>query len=243
MVAMSLDRVLPEWFSKVNERYHTPVNAHIAYFLASLPVIWAYNKVSQPFSWYSLTLGVTFGCGYVFIITCLAGALLPYRSKEVYEASPGAKYKTSGWLGLLCTAIGALAFIIISWVLAPDAFSTSPVLVWLVRLGAIVGVVLFLYPMREHIGGWLRGEQMPLLSALGMLGGGLGMAMVVTFLLAPQLGILGVWSFENFPLGILAQIIAFGLIIICAIWYVLVKRSQRSHGINVDYAFKEIPPE
>ena len=41
MVAMSLDRVLPEWFSKVDERLHTPVNAHLAYFLASIPVILA----------------------------------------------------------------------------------------------------------------------------------------------------------------------------------------------------------
>jgi amino acid transporter len=37
MVAMSLDRLLPEWFSKVDEKLHTPVNAHLAYFLASLP--------------------------------------------------------------------------------------------------------------------------------------------------------------------------------------------------------------
>src|SRR5574341_1197078 len=36
MVAMSLDRLLPEWFSKVDEKLHTPVNAHLAYFLASL---------------------------------------------------------------------------------------------------------------------------------------------------------------------------------------------------------------
>jgi amino acid transporter len=243
MVAMSLDRVLPEWFSKVNERYHTPVNAHLAYFLASLPVIWAYNKVTQPFTWTSLTLGVTFGCGYVFIITCLAGALLPYRAKEVYEASPGSKYKTSGWVAILCTIIGALAFILISWVLAPTAFSTNPILVWLVRIGAIAAVVLFLNPVRAQIAGWFRGEQAPLLSALGMLGGGFGMAMVVTFLLAPQLGVLGVWNFENFPLGILAQIIAFSIIIICAVWYVIVKRGQRSRGINVDFAFKEIPPE
>jgi amino acid transporter len=27
---MSLDRLLPEWVSKVDERFHTPVNAHIA---------------------------------------------------------------------------------------------------------------------------------------------------------------------------------------------------------------------
>ncbi|RPH57522.1 MAG: APC family permease, partial [Chloroflexi bacterium] len=57
MVAMSLDRLLPEWFSKVNDRLHTPVNAHLAYFLASIPVILAYNLVG---GWVGLTLGVTF---------------------------------------------------------------------------------------------------------------------------------------------------------------------------------------
>jgi hypothetical protein len=135
------------------------------------------------------------------------------------------------------------AFLVISWALAPDAFSTNMLLVWLVRLGSIVAVVLFLYPMRAQIAMWFKGEQMPLLSALGMLGGGFGMAMVVTFLLAPQLGVLGIWNFENFPFGLWAQIIAFGLIVISAVWYLLVKRGQRARGINVDFAFKEIPPE
>ena len=44
MVAMSLDRLLPEWVSKVNERYHTPVNAHVAYFLAP-------SRSSWPTTW------------------------------------------------------------------------------------------------------------------------------------------------------------------------------------------------
>jgi basic amino acid/polyamine antiporter, APA family len=240
IVAMSLDRLLPEWFSRVDERRHTPVNAHLAYFLASIPIILAYNLVP---GWVGLTLGVTFGCGYVFIITCLAGALLPYRAKDVYEASPGAKYTVNGWVGILFTLLGVLAFIWTTWVLAPDAFSTSPALIWLIRLGSIVAVVLFLYPMRKHIMEWFSGKKMPWLSALGMLGGGFGMAMVVAFLLAPQLGVLGNWDFSNFPAGLWAQIIAFGIIIISAVWYLLVKRSQRSRGINVDYAFKEIPPE
>jgi basic amino acid/polyamine antiporter, APA family len=177
MVAMSLDRLLPEWFSKVDEKLHTPVNAHIAYFLASIPVILAYNMVS---GWIGLTLGVTFGCGYVFVITCIAGALLPYRARDLYEASPGAKYK----------------------------------------LGDI-----------------------PLITVLGILGGILGTIMVLAFLFAPQLGVLGNWNFENFPSGLWAQIIAFGIILISAIWYIVVKNSQRSKGINVEFAFKEVPPE
>jgi amino acid transporter len=243
LVAMSLDRLLPEWFSKVNEKYHTPVNAHIGYFLASLPVIVGYSLVTQPFSWVSLTLGVTFGCGYVFIITCLAGALLPYRAKEVYEASPGAKYKVSGIVGLLFTLLGAGAFIGLTWELAPQAFANYPLLAWLVRLGSIVAVIIFLYPMRKHLLEWLNGKPMPWLSALGMLGGGFGMAMVVAFLLSPALGVLGNWNFTDFPKNLLAQIIAVLIIIISAVWYLIVKARQKSKGINVEFAFKEIPPE
>jgi APA family basic amino acid/polyamine antiporter len=243
LVAMSLDRLLPDWFSKVSEKFHTPVNAHIAYFLASLPVIYGYNKLTQPFSWYSLTLGVTFGCGYVFIITCLAGALLPYRAKEVYEASPGGKYNVNGFVAALFTLLGMAAFLGTTFALAPAAFASSPVLVWLVELGAVVAVLAFLAPMRAHILDWLSGKPAPWLSALGMIGGGFGMAMVVAFLLAPQLGVLGNWNFDEFPKNILAQVIAFGIIIISALWYFLAKSSQRSRGINVDFAFKEIPPE
>jgi len=76
-----------------------------------------------------------------------------------------------------------------------------------------------------------------------MLGGGFGMAMVVAFLLSPALGVLGAWDFSNFPSHLLAQIIAFAIIVISAVWYLIVKRTQKARGINVDYAFKEIPPE
>ena len=127
--------------------------------------------------------------------------------------------------------------------LAPQAFGSYPFLIWLVRLGAIVAVILFLSPMWNNIMGWLRGEKAPWLSALGMLGGGFGMAMVVAFLLSPALGVLGNWDFSGFPGSMWAQIIAFGIILMSAIWYMIVKRSQKSRGINVDYAFKEIPPE
>jgi len=177
MVAMSLDRLLPEWFSKVDEKLHTPMNSHIAYFLASIPVILAYNIVP---GWIGLTLGVTFGCGYVFVITCLAGALLPYRAKELYEASPGAQYKLGG---------------------------------------------------------------LPLVTVLGVLGAVLGALMVAAFLFTPALGVLGNWNFENFPSNLWAQIIAFAIILVSLVWYIWTKNNQKTKGINVDFAFKEIPPE
>jgi amino acid transporter len=167
MVAMSLDRLLPEWVSKVDERFHTPVNAHIAYFLASIPVILLYNLYP---GWVGLTLGVTFACGYVFVITCLAGALLPYRARDVYEASPGAKYKIGNT---------------------------------------------------------------PLVTILGFIGFVLGGAMVLMFMLYSQLGLTST----------LAYVVVFGVLALTAVWYFIIKSAQRSRGINVDFAFREVPPE
>ena len=167
MVAMSLDRLLPEWVSKVDERLHTPVNAHIAYFLASIPVILLYNLYP---GWVGLTLGVTFACGYVFVITCLAGALLPYRAKDVYDASPGAKYKIGNT---------------------------------------------------------------PLVTILGAIGFILGGVMLLMFMLYSQLGLTSMLAY-----GVVLGVLAF-----TAIWYIVMKSAQKSRGINVDYAFKEIPPE
>ncbi|GAB1471134.1 APC family permease [Chloroflexota bacterium] len=167
MVAMSLDRLLPEWISKVDDKRHTPANAHWAYFLASIPVILLYNLNG---SWVELTLGVTLACGYVFVVTCLAGALLPYRAKDVYESSPGAAYKVGN---------------------------------------------------------------IPLVTILGIVGFILGSGMLLLFMFSPQLGMTSK----------LAYSVLFGILAVTAIWYFIAKNAQKSKGINVDFAFKEIPPE
>jgi basic amino acid/polyamine antiporter, APA family len=167
MVAMSLDRLLPEWVSRVSDRFHTPVNAHLAYFLASIPVILVYNLWS---SWTALTLGVTFACGYVFVVTALAGALMPYRAKALYDASPGAAYK----------------------------------------IGNI-----------------------PMVTVFGLIGAIVGAVLVLTFMFSSALGLTSLLAYQ----------VVFSVLVVPIVWYFLARMIQRSHGINVDYAFKEIPPE
>jgi amino acid transporter len=110
LVGMSLDRTLPAWVSKISPRFRSPANAHWLYLVLSIPVIIGYNYWGQ---WTSMTLGVTLACGYVFVISCLAAALLPYRAKALYEASPGAKY-TLGGIPLV-TVFGVIGFIFGSW--------------------------------------------------------------------------------------------------------------------------------
>jgi basic amino acid/polyamine antiporter, APA family len=252
MVAMSLDRTLPEWVSQVHETLHTPVNAHIVYFLLSLPIFWFYNFYAD---FGLLTLGVTFGCGYAFAGTAIAGALFPFRAKELYESSPGSKYKVNGLLGLLMMVIGVVSFVWATWVMA-DTFVTDPlnypVLAWLVRLVSIGGVLGLVYLFRAELPRWASGGEMPLLTGVGVLGAGFGMAMVMAFLLRAEYAVLGNWAglttllSGNIGQGIYelrTQVVSLVVIILVIVGYFVNKAMQQSRGVKVEYAFKEIPPE
>ena len=92
-VAFSLDRTVPNWCGGVNRRLKTPVNALTIMLAISILVTILYNYAL----WYSaLTLGVTAAGGLVFMVGSIAAALLPYRAKDIYSASPGARYKILG---------------------------------------------------------------------------------------------------------------------------------------------------
>ena len=120
--------------------------------------------------WTALNSGVTFACGYVFVVTALAGALMPYRAKALDNASPGAAY----------------------------------------RLGNI-----------------------PLVTIFGLIGATVGGVMVLMFMFFNALGLTSVLAYQ----------VVFGVLAVSITWYFLAKMIQRSRGINVDFAFKEIPPE
>jgi len=168
MVGMSLDRTLPAFLSKVSPRFRSPAIAHWVYFLASLPVILGYSYVE---GWITkLTLGVTFSCGYVFVVSCLAAALLPYRAKALYEASPGAKYTVGGF---------------------------------------------------------------PLVTIFGIIGFVFGTAVLVTYLAHSGYGLKNPTSY----------MIVAGIFILCLIGYWIGRAYNKSKGIDVNYAFLEVPPE
>jgi basic amino acid/polyamine antiporter, APA family len=148
MVAQGLDGLLPDWFARVHPRWKTPVNAHIAYFIAALPVIWAFNKIGDwSTKW---ALGVTFANGAVMVLSALAAALLPYRARQLYEASPGAKYKVGETP--MVTIVGVLGFLlggfmVASFLFVKDlglAFSSNAFPYYIVAGTAAFGLAVYL---------------------------------------------------------------------------------------------------
>jgi len=244
MVAMSLDRVLPEWFSKVDERFHTPVNAHLAYFLASIPIIFAYNLVPgmgwlEP--WRNLRLWV---CIYHHLTW--PGALLPYKAKRSLRASPGAKsplcerelisllFTLLRRRGIYLDGLGVLTRSVCRFS-GPGLAGTDPLC-----CARWVGI---LYPMRTHLMEWARGEKAPWFIGARHAGRRFRMAMVAHFLALQSLGVLGNWDFSALPKSLWAQIIALGIIIVSAVWYYLTKVSQKHVASMSILPFKEVPPE
>jgi basic amino acid/polyamine antiporter, APA family len=160
MVAQGLDGLLPEWFSRVHPRWRTPVNAHLAYFLGSIPVILLFNLVADwSTKW---ALGVTFANGTVFVISALAAALLPYRARSVYESSPGARY-TIGGIPLV-TVLGGLGFVLGAFMLgaflfvddlglafSPDNPTPYAMVVGTIIFGAVVYWLMRSYKARQGI--------------------------------------------------------------------------------------------
>ena len=75
--------------------------------------------------------------------------------------------------------------------------------------------------------------EIPLVTVLGIIGAIVGGGMVLMFVFSDAFGL-------DTPL---AQKVVIGVLVVSVIWYFLAKTVQKSRGIDITYAFKEIPPE
>lgn len=90
MMAMATDRILPSALGSVNRRLHVPLNGLIFFSVMQIPFLLLY-VLAEDFR--AFTLGFFVISITAFAITNVAAMLFPYRRKDLYEASPAAKYR------------------------------------------------------------------------------------------------------------------------------------------------------
>ena len=118
--AAAFDRLLPEKVAEVDPKTRTPVYALLLMVIPSIIVsaLFAWNV----FNFRSLTLDSTLVIAVTYLGSTIAAILLPYRKKELYEASPIAKYKVLG-LPLISVAgvvfAAFLIFLLYLWLFDP----------------------------------------------------------------------------------------------------------------------------
>ncbi|MFL5689893.1 MAG: hypothetical protein ACJ77I_12965, partial [Chloroflexota bacterium] len=110
--AAAFDRMLPEWAGRVSDTRAVPWAALALIMIPSIFLSWLYAYNSD---FYGLTLDATLVIAVTFFGTSIAATILPWWKKDLYEASPMARYKVAG-LPILGLA-GALSTIFLGWVL------------------------------------------------------------------------------------------------------------------------------
>ncbi len=91
LVAMSMDRLLPDGIGKISRRFRgSPVNAILFLLIGAevlAIVLWFVPNLEN------FALSTSLEATIYQSITCLAAAVFPFKAKAIYEASPIAKYK------------------------------------------------------------------------------------------------------------------------------------------------------
>lgn len=153
--AAAFDRLLPEKMADVDPRTRTPIYAMLAMVIPGLIVSAFY--VYNWFDFASFTLMSTLVIAVTFLGTTIAAIILPYTKKDLYEASPIAKYKILGIpmitvAGVIFAAF--LLFLLYQWILDPNAlygigYSVNPDGVKnvnsLIFMGIMYGLAVVIY--------------------------------------------------------------------------------------------------
>jgi basic amino acid/polyamine antiporter, APA family len=108
MLAASFDRLLPSWLGKVNSKGvpHVSIWLGVGLSAAVAATYEAWNNIGELLFW------STFMTLIAMAFSMLAGVLLPYRMKSVYEVSPASQYKLFG--APLIVVIGLISVVFIT---------------------------------------------------------------------------------------------------------------------------------
>jgi basic amino acid/polyamine antiporter, APA family len=114
--ALSFDRLLPSKVADVREKTHAPIYAVALVFTGTL----ALTALGDYTSLITLFRNLVLVVYCIFVIGCVTAIILPWRRKDLYDASP--KLFSGRWLGLppvtVLAAAGAVSFGVMVYLIA-----------------------------------------------------------------------------------------------------------------------------
>ena len=146
--AAAFDRVLPSWAANISAKRRVPYGSLILMIVPSIVIsaIYAYKP-----SFTSVFLDATAVLALTFFATVVAAIILPWRRKDLYDASPIASWKVAGIPAI--TVVGVitglfLLFMLYEWSFnAADLYGTTfqatPNSVYYFLAAYIVAVVIY----------------------------------------------------------------------------------------------------
>jgi len=251
--AASFDRMLPEWASKVEPRTHTPINALLLMVIPSLIV--SYMYAFNVLNFQTLALDATLVIAVTFLGTTVAGIILPWHKKDLYDSSPVAKYKVQGWLSWIVEIlfIAAVVFLIyksfsygltvvkglpginangLTWVIV--------MLIWVFNIGnAVLLVWILIYTLRRLV----SDGKFPLITFAGLIFMAFLDWLLIEWIWDPHVP---PFDFPLYGIGWSnASSIVFMLVLyaVAAIIFYSFNAYRKKQGIDTEKIYQEIPVE
>src|SRR5213594_3358527 len=113
--AAAFDRVLPSWAANISAKRRVPYGALVLMIVPSVVISAIYSYVPK---FQSVFLDATAVLALTFLATVVAAIILPWRRKDLYDASPVARYKVAGVPTITVVAVITaifLAFMLYEW--------------------------------------------------------------------------------------------------------------------------------
>jgi APA family basic amino acid/polyamine antiporter len=107
--AAAFDRVLPSWAANISAKRRVPYGSLILMIVPSVIISAIYSYVPK---FQSVFLDATAVLAVTFLGTVVAAIILPWRRKDLYEASPVARYKVAGVPTITVVAVITALFLL-----------------------------------------------------------------------------------------------------------------------------------
>jgi basic amino acid/polyamine antiporter, APA family len=243
--AAAFDRMLPEWVSHIEPRTRTPIYALLLMVVPSviISILYAWNIASMQ----TIVLDATLVIAITFFGTALAGIVLPWRQKSVFEGSPIAKYMMPGWLNWIVTILFSatviyLLYLMYKYAVAvfaqwPDQTGLTQAMIVVVALLSVFNVCLLIWVAYFILRKMFSGEKLPLITLAGLVFFAFLDWLLIEWFWDP--GYLYGIGWQN-STSMLFMIIMY---VLAAVIYFGFSAYRRRQGIDVDKVYKAIPVE
>ena len=118
--AAAFDRVLPSWAANISAKRRVPYGSLVLMIVPSLVISAIYSYVPK---FQSVFLDATAVLAVTFLATVVAAIILPWRRKDLYDASPIARYKVAGVPTI--TVVAVITAIFLLFMLYEWSFNSS----------------------------------------------------------------------------------------------------------------------
>src|SRR6266581_4356209 len=118
--AAAFDRVLPSWAANISAKRRVPYGSLVLMIVPSVVISAIYSYIPK---FQSVFLDATAVLALTFLATVVAAIILPWRRKDLYDASPVARYKVAGVPTI--TVVAVITAIFLLFMLYEWSFNSS----------------------------------------------------------------------------------------------------------------------